>query len=299
LVGLKPSRGWVPVGPRHDELAGGLDCEHVLSRSVRDTALMLDLTQGPEPTSRYPLRQPTRGFLDALREAPRPLRIGIALRTAGGDEPADEVGAAVTEAAELLAKAGHRVVEFQYPKSSAHIAEPAAVIWMTATAEEIDYSRGLLAGGPKSNDLEALSWACVALGGRRTALDYVRSRRMLTQATRDMNGAFQSIDVLLLPTTGQCALPTGSIDGRTANFDLERWNADSYGYAPYTELFNVTGQPAISLPLAQSKSGLPIGVQIVAPLGEDASLLTLAAWLERERPWATRLAEMQRRYLTG
>jgi len=120
---------------------------------------------------------------------------------------------------------------------------------------------------------------------------------MLTQATRDMAAALQSIDVLLLPTTSQCALPTGSIDGRTANFDLVRWNVDSYGYAPYTELFNVTGQPAISLPLAQSASGLPIGVQLAAPLGEDARLLTLAAWMERERPWVPRLSELQRRYL--
>jgi amidase len=297
LVGLKPSRGWVPVGPQHDELAGGFDCEHVLSRSVRDTALMLDLTQGAEPGTRYPLRRPSRGFAEALREEVRPLRIGLALQTPGGDVPAEEVGAAATEAAEMLARAGHRVSAFQYPKAAAHIAEAAAVIWMTATAEEIDYSRRLLGTGPKADEMDALSWACVAIGERRTALDYVRARRALTQATREMARAFQSIDLLLLPSTSQCALPTGSIDGRTAKFDLERWNADSYGYAPYTELFNVTGQPAISLPLAQSRSGLPIGVQFAAPLGEDARLLTLAAWLERERPWESRLAELRRRYL--
>jgi amidase len=168
---------------------------------------------------------------------------------------------------------------------------------MTATAEEIDYSRSLLGTGPKPDEMDALSWACVAFGERRTALDYVRARRTLTQATREMASVFQSIDLLLLPSTSQCALPTGSIDGRTSKFDLERWNADSYGYAPYTELFNVTGQPAISLPLAQSRSGLPIGVQFAAPLGEDARLLTLAAWFERERPWESRLAELRRRYL--
>jgi amidase len=258
---------------------------------------MLDLTQGAEPGSRYPLRHPTRGFAAALQEEVRPLRIGVALQTPGGDLPAEEVGAAATEAAEMLARAGHRVSAFQYPKAAAHIAEAAAVIWMTATAEEIDYSRRLLGTGPKADEMDALSWACVAIGERRTALDYVRARRALTQATREMARAFQSIDLLLLPSTSQCALPTGSIDGRTAKFDLERWNADSYGYAPYTELFNVTGQPAISLPLAQSRSGLPIGVQFAAPLGEDARLLTLAAWLERERPWESRLAGLRRRYL--
>jgi amidase len=92
-------------------------------------------------------------------------------------------------------------------------------------------------------------------------------------------------------------VPTGSIDGRTANFTLEQWNRDSYRFAPYTELFNVTGQPAISLPLAASVEGLPIGVQLVARLGDDATLLGLAGWFERELPWSGRLAELRRRYL--
>jgi amidase len=103
----------------------------------------------------------------------------------------------------------------------------------------------------------------------------------------------------MLPTTAELPVRTGQIDGRTAAFDLERWNADSYGYAPYTEIFNVTGQPAVSLPLAMSTGGLPIGVQFVAPLGEDALLLSLAAWLERELPWAERLAELRGRFTTG
>jgi amidase len=113
-----------------------------------------------------------------------------------------------------------------------------------------------------------------------------------------MADAFQAIDVLLLPTTSRCAVPTGSIDGRTADFDFERWNDASYGYAPYTELFNATGQPAVSLPLVLSREGLPIGVQLAAPLGEDARLLTLAAWFEREQPWDERLTELRGRLLS-
>jgi amidase len=110
-----------------------------------------------------------------------------------------------------------------------------------------------------------------------------------------MAEAFEEIDVLLLPSTALCAVPTGSIDGRTANFTLARWNEDSYRFAPYTELFNVTGQPAISLPLAQSHEGLPIGVQLAARLGEDATLISLAGWFERELPWSGRLSELRRR----
>jgi amidase len=112
-----------------------------------------------------------------------------------------------------------------------------------------------------------------------------------------MAGAFAAIDVLLLPTTASLPPHTGQIDGRTAAFELKRWNEQSYGYAPYTEIFNVTGQPAISLPLALSAGGLPIGVQFAAPLGEDARLLALAGWFEREQPWEPRLAGLRRQLL--
>jgi amidase len=296
LVGLKPSRGWIPVGPQHDELAGGFNCEHVVTRSVRDCALMLDVTRGAEPASRYPAVQPARGFGTLIGDALPRLRIGLALRTPGGHLPADEVGAAVEDAAALLARAGHRISEFHYPESAAHVDSHSALIWMTATAEEIDHHRRRLGRSPQPDELEALSWACLEVATKSSAVDYVRARRALTGATQAMALAFDSIDLMLLPTTSTCAIPTGSIDGRTSNFSLARWNEDSYRYAPYTGLFNVTGQPAISLPLAQSSAGLPIGVQFAAPLGEDGRLLLQAAWLERERPWADRLAALRQRF---
>lgn len=296
LVGLKPSRGWVPVGPQHDELAGGLDCEHVLTRSVRDSARMLDATRGPEPSSRYPQAPPDRDFASAATEPLVPLRIGVALRAPGGCLPDEEIGAAVEDIARMLAREGHRVGAFNYPSSAANIAPPAALIWMTATAEEIDFRHAQVGRAPLQEELEALSWACVEMG-KRSSLDYERARRALTVATLEMSEACSPFDVLLLPTTAQCAVPTGSIDGRTQRFTLERWNEDSYRYAPYTELFNVTGQPALSLPLAQSRAGLPIGVQFAAPLGADRRLLRLAGWLERERPWSERLAQLRHRFL--
>jgi amidase len=296
LVGLKPSRGWVPVGPQHDELAGGLDCEHVLSRSVRDSALMLDLTSGAESTSRYPFTRPARAFAAAAAMPVLPLRVGVALRAPGGITPQDEIGAAVERAAAALRGVGHTVSEFRYP-DSANIGEISALVWMIAIAEEVDFYRGRVGRDPRPEEIEALTAACVVLGRRNTAVDYVRARRALTAATRDMADAFGNIDVLLLPATADLPVRTGQIDGRTAAFDFERWNQDSYRYAPYTELFNVTGQPAISLPLAMSRSGLPIGVQFAAPLGEDARLLSLAAWFEREQPWEPRLSELRRRLL--
>ena len=221
----------------------------------------------------------------------------MALRAPGGALPTEEIGAAVEQAAALLERAGHRIGDFEYPAAAAEVAPAAAVVWMSATAEEIDHLCKYVGRAPLPDELEALTWACIEMGKGRTAIDYERARRALTAATRDMSEAFQQFDVLILPSTALCAVPTGSIDGRSANFSLERWNEDSYRFAPYTELFNVTGQPAISLPLAQSKEGLPIGVQLAAPLGEDAALLSLAAWFERELPWSGRLAELRSRFL--
>ncbi|GAC1309200.1 MAG: amidase [Steroidobacteraceae bacterium] len=294
LVGLKPSRGWVPVGPHLDELAGGLDCEHVLTRSVRDSALMLDLTAGREPLSRTPIGIPPR-CVEALGIGTGALRIGVTLAAPGGLLPDPEIGAAVERSADLLARAGHAVRSFQFPPA-ANIGEPAFVIWMTAIAEEIDHYRALVGRAPRAHELEALTDAAVAIGNRCSALDYARARRQLSTATLQMADVFAQFDVLLLPCTAALPPQIGHIDGRTAAFDLDRWNAESYGYAPYTEIFNATGQPAVSLPLAVSALGLPIGVQLAAPIGEDARLLALAAWFERELPWSERLAALRRRF---
>ena len=297
LVGLKPSRGRVPVGPHHDELAGGLDCEHVLSRSVRDSALMLDLTAYPELSSRYPVGAPGEPYARAPERLPGALRVGVAINTPAGAEPAADIGAAVEAAARHLATAGHRVSAFEYPASAATVGEVAALIWMSATAEELRHHQALIGRAPRKDELEALTIACMELGDRTSAAEFLAARRALTRTTREMANAFADIDVLLLPTLAKSPVPTGSIDGRTEQFHLERWNADSYGFAPYTELFNVTGQPAISLPLLQGQDGLPIGIQFAARLGEEATLLSLAAWFEREMPWRDRLRALQRSFL--
>jgi amidase len=295
LVGLKPSRGWVPVGPNLDELAGGLDCEHVLTRSVRDTAMMLDATAGPDSLSRVPLRASNGAFTGAVGAAVPPLKIAVLLNAPGGAVPNGEIGAAVEELAGFLAGAGHTLTRAVFP-DSADIGRQAGVVWLTAIAEEIDFYTQRLGHAPAPDELEALTRAGLALGKRCTAVEYLRARRALSRATREMVETFRDFDLLMLPSTADFPPRIGQIDGRTPAFDLDRWNAESYGFAPYTEIFNVTGQPAISLPLAVSRDGLPIGIQFAAPLGEDARLISFAAWLERERPWKERLAALRRRF---
>jgi amidase len=291
LVGFKPSRGLVPVGPNHDELAGGLDCEHVLTRTVRDSASMLELTCGAEPGSRVAVAR--ERYSTAVGAHVARLRVGVLIGAPGGRQPIEEIGAAVEEVAGFLGRAGHRVSAAEFPES-ANIGAAAGILWLTAIAEDIEFLRARVGREPKRDELEALTWAALELGRRTSALEYVRARRTLAATTRDLAERFREFDLLVLPVTADHAPLTGTIDGRTAAFELERWNAESYGYAPYTEIFNVTGQPAVSLPLAASRDGLPIGVQLVAPLGADMRLLALAAWLERERPWAGRLADLRR-----
>ena len=294
LVGLKPSRGLVPVGPHHDELAGGLDCEHVLSRSVRDSALMLDLTAGAEQISRHPHATRARRYVDSLDEPFAALRVGVTLRSPGGLEPEDEISAAVDEVARLLARQGHHVSRFEFPPEC-EIGEAAALIWMTAIAEEIDHFRALVGHAPAAGELEPVTRECMRLGADSSAVDYVRARRRCGQATRAMSGAMSGLDVLLSPTTTSRPVLTGAINIR--NGDFTQWAAAAYRYAPYTELFNVTGQPAVSLPLGCSRSGLPIGVQFAARLGEDELLLRLGRWLEGAMPWHERTRALMRGYL--
>ena len=294
LVGFKPSRGLNPVGPHLDELAGGLDCEHVLTRSVRDTALMLELTAGPDSLCRAPLAMPASW---AIRDV-RTLRIGVTTTAPGGMQSTPEIAAAVLEAADVLRRAGHSVGDFEFPAST-NIGTPAAIVWMSAVAEEIDFYRLRMGRDPQSDELEALTRASIEVGAQYSALDYVRARRALSVATFEMATLFERFDILVMPTTADLPPLTGQIDGRTEAFDLARWNAESYGYAPFTEIFNATGQPAASLPLATSATGLPIGIQFAAALGQDIALLSLATWFERELPWESRLAELRGRFAAG
>src|SRR5258706_13856909 len=133
--GIETQPRVVPVGPQHDELAGGLDCEHVLAGAVRDSALMLDLTSGVESTTRYPLKRPAESFVAAANAAVPRLRIGVALRAPGGMMPIDEIGAAVEQTAAALRGAGHTLSEFQF-SDSAKIGEKPAFVWMGAPSQE-------------------------------------------------------------------------------------------------------------------------------------------------------------------
>jgi amidase len=296
LVGLKPTRGLVPTGPHQDELVAGFNCDHVLTRTVRDTALMLDLTASPEPTSRFPHAIRTRRYVDGLDAVPTSLRIGLALRSPSGVAPDDEIGSAVEDVARFLEHAGHRVSRFDFPPET-DIGEPASVIWMTAIAEEVDHHVARVGRKPEPGELEAMTRECMRRAAALSAVDYVRAKRTCAQATRALFNATADLDILMTPATASLPVLTGAIDSRSENSTITAWADAAYRYAPYTELYNATGQPALSLPLAHSHSGLPIGVHFAARLGCDDLLLSLASWLENDMPWRERTAALLRRYL--
>ena len=171
------------------------------------------------------------------------------------------------------------------------------MIWMTAIAEELDHHVARVGRAARAEELEMVTRECMAAGARWSAVDYVRARRACTQATLALSRAMRDLDVLLLPTTATLPPLTGAIDGRTGAMSFEAWSEAAYRYAPYTELFNATGQPALSLPLGHSRAGLPIGVQFAGRLGEDALLLSLGAWFEREMPWGERGLALRKRLI--
>ena len=285
VVGLKPSRGRISAGPFGDE--AGPAVELCVSRSVRDTAAVLDAVHGPGVGDLVVAPTPRRPYVEELAADPAPLRIGVLDRAPGGSPVHPDCAAAVHAAAALLEGLGHRV-------GAAH---PSALV----EVDTGDTSRiGLVATSPMTNsfrhlaetlgrelvegDLEPVTWARYQRAQRVSAVEYaeaqaaaVRYRRSIQQWWHDGH------DLLLTPTTAEPAAPIGSFGD-----DLAAVEALTARYTAFTRPFNITGQPAISLPLFWTGAGLPVGVQLVAAHGREDLLIAVAAQLERARPWAHR-----------
>lgn len=294
LVGFKPSRGIVPSGPHHDEFAGGLNVDHVLARSVRDTAALLDATAGHALESRMFIPRPAQSYLAACASLPGTLTIGLCTKAPSGTQADDVMVNAVHEVARVLAGQGHHVKALDLGPDLDPL-DTASVLWMSAIAEEILWhSRNR--EEPRRELFEALSWHSFKQAKAWSATDYVRARRHATSLTRALGQQLAEVDILLTPTTATLPVPVGSVDSRTDAFEFKAWSETAYRYAPFTELFNITGQPAISLPLGWTEAGFPIGVQLVGKLGQDALLLQVSQFLESAMPWSARLNSLLREW---
>ena len=282
VFGLKPTRARNPLGPDRGEGWGGFSCGHVVSISVRDSAVMMDAIAGPEPSSIYHAPAPERPFAEEVRREPGRLRIAFSDRSPYGDAIDPEIAAAAREIAGLLGRLGHHVEE-RAPKLPA---DPAAVIAAIVSANTAFTVRQVeqRAGRAMTNqDFEVLTLAMAHNAGHTNATDYVAAQTEAFQISRALAEFFASCDVFLCPTLCLPPLRLGELD--TMSQDLSQITPTLRRYMPWTSMFNMSGQPAMSVPLAWSKTGLPLGMMFASRFGDEATLFRLAAQLEQERPW--------------
>jgi len=286
LVGLKPTRGRNPLGPVMGDVMGGLVAEHVVSRSVRDTAAVLDATAGPEIGDPYAAPPPPGSYLEATKSEPKRLRIAFTTRAPDGEiDP--ECKAASEAAAKLCAKLGHQVEEARRQLSAdegSNLRTNFITIWAAGLAMVIELYAKTLGKTPAREDFEGLTWGLYQFGKSVTAAQYQLCWASLQASSRQVARLQQPFDAWITPVLGRPPLEIGAVD--VDEPDVMKALAPILGYAPFTAGQNVTGQPAISLPLAWSKVGLPIGVQFVGRFGEEHLLLQLAAQIERAEPWS-------------
>lgn len=286
LVGLKPTRGRMPEGPGAGERVSGLNVEGLLTRSVRDTARWLHALEGHDPGAPYqspPLHRAADGPTGART---RRLRIGLIATPPHGGTIDSEIEAQIEEVARLLSRWGHELCAFAWP-DIAGAGDAAAVMWQAEIAMLIEGRIAALGREPRAEEIEPLSRYAWSATRRRSALDYLAAKDAQNQISRRMAHAFRELDALLLPTTAAPPPALGAFGGAEA-FSYESWGGAAYAFAPFTEIFNLTGQPALSLPVGATRSGLPIGVQFAAAFGEDLLLLDLAQRLEDHYLWTSR-----------
>jgi amidase len=284
LVGFKPSRMRTPLGPLVAEGLGGMSYAHALTRSVRDSAALLDATAGPETGDPYAVPPPERPFADELRADPAPLRIALTTVSPMGTAVDPEIVAAVERTAERCAELGHRVAY----AAPVYDIDALAAAWrliagVTALGAVTRASR--LTGTDARTQLEPVNAAWLAEAAAASASSYAAAILTVHQTGRRLGAFFTEWDVLLSPVTSAVAPPLGELAG--AGLDVDAFNRKFWQHAPFTCAFNASGGPAMSLPLARSAAGLPIGVHFGADFGRDGMLFALAGQLERARPWPT------------
>ena len=284
LFGLKPTRARITAGPEGGEGLSGLAIQHVVSRSVRDSAALLDAIAGPLPGDPYAAAPPERPWLDETKRPPGRLRIGFARRAPTGVAVHADSVAAVEDAARLCESLGHQVEEAS-PSFDAAALERG---FMTVFGAHIMANISRATGGalPDRELVEPLTYAIAERARGLSAAEFIVTLHGLHREARKIAAFFERHDIWLTPTLAQPPLPIGHFEIESS--DVDAWIAKLAAFIPFTYPFNVTGQPAMSVPLFWSAGGLPIGCQFVGRYGDEATLFRLAAQLEQARPWFDR-----------
>lgn len=311
LFGFKPSRGRVPLGPMFAEIWQGAVVEHALTRSVRDSAALLDAINGMDVGAPQPISRET-GFFAALDRPPRRLRVAVSLGDPLsawlGTRLDPEVRLAVERAAEQLEAMGHSIEWCDPPLEGERLAESYLTLYLGHLAADLAWVSEQTGVPVRRLDIEPSTRAVGRLGRCLPARDYELAKRYWNHLARLMGDFHQSFDVLLMPVAASPAPRIGELYPDAARerlmgllaipglpsvalrFDmLQRLARDSLRMTPFTQLANLTGQPAMSLPLHITPDGLPVGVQMLGAMGEDRLLLSLAGEIEAASQWGRHL----------
>jgi amidase len=286
LFGLKPTRGRLPDGPLNGEGWGGMAIDGVLSRSVRDTAAMLDACHGRDVGAPYDAPPVARSYLEEIKTPPRRLKVAVCKTTLHGVAIHPECVAAVEVAARLCAELGHVVTEakpsFDFDK--------AVLAWTKivacGTALSVRLRAQALSREPGPDDIEPATRGAIECAKAVSGQDYLQSINTIHATGRQIAQFFETHDILITATLAEPPARIGRFAMSNPDFLDYRLGAKGIiHYSPFTSIFNMTGQPAASIPLHWSKDGLPIGTHVAAKFGGEATLLQLAAELEQARPW--------------
>jgi amidase len=286
VFGLKPTRARNPLGPDVGDTPGGLAVEHALTRSVRDSAALLDATAGPDVGDPYCAPLQARPFLQELGVNPGKLRIAFTTAAPTGVPIHADCIAAVHDAAKLCAELGHEVSEGAPTFDAERFATCFMMVWSVGCARAMEGNAILIGRRPAPQDFEELTWALAEKGRAVSAYQYLLAVGALQFIARQIARFFVDHDIWLTPTLAEPPLLLGTFDAQPDNpfHGLER----ATRFVPFTPICNVTGQPAMSVPLYWNGDGLPIGTHVVGRFGGEATLFRLASQLEMERPWSAR-----------
>jgi Asp-tRNA(Asn)/Glu-tRNA(Gln) amidotransferase A subunit family amidase len=286
LFGLKPTRARTPSGPLVGEGWGGMLVSHAVTRSVRDSAALLDAIAGPAPGDPYWAPPQERAFLEEIGRDPGRLRIALTIQSPTGGDVHSECIIAATSAAKLCAELGHRVEEAAPSFDMASTRWARDVVISGWLRNEIDTRLEALGRPQRADDLERITALQADRGAQYSARDYVRAMVILHSIGRRFAAFFVDYDILLSPVAAQPPEPLGTSD--MTSDDADAFIDHLSHLLCFTRQFNVTGGPAAAIPLHWTEEGLPVGVQFAADFGNEALLFRLAAQLERARPWHER-----------
>ena len=290
LVGLKPTRGRNTMAPYLGEGLSGLATEHAVTLSVRDSAAILDATRGPGAGDPYSAAPPARPFVEEVGGDPGRLRIAVTRRAPNGAAVGADGLRVLDETASLAAELGHRVEEAD-PAIDGAAVVPTFLTLMAANTAVNLASHPSAGRAAREDEVERITWLSAKKGEAVSGADCVRATQAMHRLGRQMAAFHRDHDILLTPglATGT-AVQLGWLDMTMDDFD-EYWRR-VFEFSPFTVWFNLTGQPAIMLPIGTSSEGLPVAVQAVAPYGDEATLFRLSAQIEAARPWFGRKPAM-------